>query len=85
MDKGGRGVPRPHTNDRFQKFTSEQKLLPSKAELAVSAKEVDMISELQFEDVVLADAVLFGRHSNLVTQQRQTRQWTVVLSASSAW
>lgn len=43
---------------------------PSKAELAVSTEEVDVVSELQLEDVVLADAILVRRHSDCITQQR---------------
>jgi len=43
-------------------------LSPGKAELIVGTKEVDMVSKLQFEDMVLADAILFCRHSNSIAQ-----------------
>jgi len=56
---------------------------PSKVELVVCAEEVDVVPELQFEDMVLADAILFCGHSDFVTQQRQTGQWTVILSATN--
>jgi len=55
------------------------KLSPSKAEFAVGTKEVDVVSKLQFEDVVLADAVLVCRNPNGITQQWQTGQRTVIL------
>ena len=64
-------------------FGVNDKISPSKAELAVGAEEVDMVSELQFEDVILADAVLVRWHANRVAEQRQTRQWTVILTANS--
>lgn len=35
--------------------------------------------KLQFEDVLLVDAVRLLRHADCVAEQRQARQWEVVL------
>jgi len=40
-------------------MTVNDEISPSVAELAVRTKEVDVVSELQLEDIVLVDAVLF--------------------------
>jgi len=66
-------------------FRVNDKISPSKAELAVGSEEVDMVSELQLEDVVLADAILVRRHADRVAEQRQAGQRTVILTANSVY
>jgi len=43
-----------------------------------------MVSKLQLENMVLVDAILFRRHSDCITEQWQTGQWTVVLATYRA-
>lgn len=46
---------------------------PVKSVLALSPEEVDVILELQFEDVILVNAVGLGGRCHGVAQQRQRR------------
>jgi len=74
-----RNQPTNAHGNKQNAYAFKCKLSPSKAEFAVGTKEVDVVSKLQFEDVVLADAVLVCRNPNGITQQWQTGQRTVIL------
>ena len=53
--------------------------LPSKSIIALRSEEIYMILELQLKDKLLADAVLIGRLSDCISNQRERRQGEVIL------
>lgn len=56
--------------------------LPLKGILALSPEEIHMGFKLQFEDVVLLDAIGFHWGADCVAQKWQTGQWIIILKSS---
>lgn len=52
---------------------------PAKRVFAFGSEKVDVILELQLENKVFFDGILFVGFWNAVTEQRQTGQWQVIL------
>lgn len=55
------------------------RIVPSIGVIALSSEEIHVILELQLEDKVFVDSIFVRRLRNGVAQQRQTRQWEIVL------